>query len=259
MGRANTFNQPVDSWDTSSVNNMSQMFRGARAFNQCVSTWAGKTSNNVKTEIMFSGTGCPDKENPNPKVGPWCQEASDVCSPPPTVSPSPTMSAVPTDAPTNVASNAPTRISDVCEDEPATTKFDFVNNGREVEQRSCRFIRNTLRDADKPRQRRKALCEEEATVGDQTGLKIWSLCPRACKICPDQCKNKRGKFTIGNKSQKRNCRYLEGLKNRQGFLRKLCDSKVRLVKSGKRVPLKNICEESCGKVGLGRCSPLSSV
>jgi len=31
---------------------------------------------------------------------------------------------------------------------------------------------------------------------------------------------------------------------------------VRLVKSGKRVPLKNICVESCGKVGLGRCSPM---
>merc|ERR1712176_936307 len=113
---------------------------------------------------------------------------------------------------------------EVCEDTPAATKFDYVSNGRALNQRSCRFIRNTLRDADKPKQRRKALCAEEATLQDQTKQKI------------------------------RNCGYLE--KRRKGLRRDLCDSRVRQVKSGRRALLSNICEVSCGKVGVGRCSPL---
>merc|ERR1712025_562665 len=119
------------------------------------------------------------------------------------------------------------------------------------EQRSCRFIRNTLRDADKPKQRRKALCAEEATLQDQTKQEIGSLCPRACQICPDQCKDKRPKFTIGDNPKKRNCGYLE--KIRKGLQQQLCDSKVKLVESGRKVSLQNICQESCGKVGVGRC------
>ena len=150
-----------------------------------------------------------------------------------------------TEAPTN---------ADVCKDTPAATKFDYVSNGREQNQRSCRFIRNTLRDADKPKQRRRALCAEEATLQDQTKQKIGILCPRACRICPDQCKDKRGRFRIEGNTKIRNCGYLE--KRRKGLRRELCDSRVRQVKSGRRALLSNICEVSCGKVGVGRCSPL---
>ena len=157
----------------------------------------------------------------------------------------------PTDAPVE-STSAPTNA--VCADAPATTKFDFVNNGREVEQRSCRFIRNTLRDADKPKQRTRALCAEEATLQDQTKQKIGILCPRACRICPDQCMDKRGRFRIEGNTKIRNCGYLE--KRRKGLRQQLCDSRVRYVKSKRKAPLSNICKESCGKVGVGRCSPL---
>jgi len=161
---------------------------------------------------------------------------------------------VPTGAPNDApVTGAPTVVG-ACEDTPAITKFDYVSNGREQKQRSCRFIRNTLRDSDKPKRRRSVLCEEEATLQDQTKQKIWSLCPRACQICPDQCKDKRARFTIDGNPKIRNCGYLE--KRRSGLRQQLCDSRVRYVKSKRRAPLSNICEESCGKVGVGRCSPL---
>jgi len=201
---------------------------------------------------MFQGTGCPNKYtlvwtgDDYQKQGPWCQTVSDGCVPPPIT---PTLS--PTANPNPV----------VCEDSPATTKFNFVNNGREIEQRSCRFIRNILKDSDKPRRRRRALCEEEASVPDQTGPKpkIWSMCPRTCQVCPDQCKDKRPKFTVGDNPKPRNCGRVEKVGkwasgNRRQ--RQLCNSKVRLIKSGRKVSLHNICQESCGKVGVGRCSPM---
>ena len=36
---ATAFNQPIGSWNTSNVTNMSGMFRDATAFNQNLSTW----------------------------------------------------------------------------------------------------------------------------------------------------------------------------------------------------------------------------
>ena len=36
---ASAFNQPLDNWDVSSVENMREMFRGAISFNQNINNW----------------------------------------------------------------------------------------------------------------------------------------------------------------------------------------------------------------------------
>ena len=48
-----TFNQPLNSWDVSSVENTESMFNGARAFNQPLENWDTKE---LKTATdMFNG------------------------------------------------------------------------------------------------------------------------------------------------------------------------------------------------------------
>jgi hypothetical protein len=44
-----SFNQPIDSWNVSQVDNMNDMFLNARVFIQRLSTWAEKTSDYVDT------------------------------------------------------------------------------------------------------------------------------------------------------------------------------------------------------------------
>jgi surface protein len=72
---ASSFNQPIDDWDTQQVTDMQGMFGGAFSSNQCLSTWAGKTSDSVNTVNMLSNSDCPNTDDPNPTVGPWCQGA----------------------------------------------------------------------------------------------------------------------------------------------------------------------------------------
>jgi hypothetical protein len=79
---AESFNQPVDVWDISSVSNMNGTFANATMFNQCLSTWAFKNSISAKNDLteIFSNSGCPaGGDDPDLKIGPWCQESSDQC------------------------------------------------------------------------------------------------------------------------------------------------------------------------------------
>ena len=46
-----TFNQPLNSWDVSSVENTESMFNGARAFNQPLDSW--KPANLKNQHRMF--------------------------------------------------------------------------------------------------------------------------------------------------------------------------------------------------------------
>jgi len=69
-----------------SVNSMASMFFKAAAFNQCLSLWAGKGKalSGVSVGDIFYGSGCPDKANPDPLVGPWCQGENEGCYATPT-------------------------------------------------------------------------------------------------------------------------------------------------------------------------------
>ena len=53
--KAESFNQPLDSWDVSSVNYMGEMFDEASSFNQTLNSW--DVSNIVNMDIMFRS--CP--------------------------------------------------------------------------------------------------------------------------------------------------------------------------------------------------------
>jgi len=84
------FNQEIDSWGTNQVTNMMNMFNGATAFNQCLSSWAIKTPDNAIMVDMLDGSACPVKfPDPDPTVGPWCQDERDNCFEPSPVEPSP--------------------------------------------------------------------------------------------------------------------------------------------------------------------------
>ena len=82
--KSDSFNQQIDSWNTASATSMSKMFMGAESFNQCLSTWPDKVGENATLDSMFDESGCPNQDDPNPTVGPWCQGANKTCyvSPP---------------------------------------------------------------------------------------------------------------------------------------------------------------------------------
>ena len=50
---ATAFNQPIGTWNTGAVTNMSQMFQNATAFNQPIGTWNTGAATSVSG--MFSG------------------------------------------------------------------------------------------------------------------------------------------------------------------------------------------------------------
>jgi surface protein len=61
---ANSFNQPIDSWDVSNVTNMSYMFDGAYSFNQPIGSW--DVSNVTNMQGMFYGASAF-----NQPIGNW--------------------------------------------------------------------------------------------------------------------------------------------------------------------------------------------
>jgi len=63
-----------------SVKSMRQMFFQATNFDQCLSTWADKTPQDVDVTTIFDRTSCPNTSDPDPSVGPWCQEQCSVPS-----------------------------------------------------------------------------------------------------------------------------------------------------------------------------------
>ena len=94
------FNQPIDSWDVSQVEDMGFMFNSAYSFNQCLSTWAEKTSDIVDTFDMLDETDCPNGiGSPNATIGPWCQNYTQGCFAP---------GFEPSQQPSDLPSNSPT-------------------------------------------------------------------------------------------------------------------------------------------------------
>ena len=55
----NSFNQPLDNWDLSSVTDMSWMFFNAEAFNQNLCQWKAYINQKVDYHNIFQGTACP--------------------------------------------------------------------------------------------------------------------------------------------------------------------------------------------------------
>merc|ERR1711966_195493 len=104
--KATNFNQPIDDWDVTSVNDMRAMFQGATTFNQCLSSWAGKALSDVDVDSTFDNTSCPDKD-PVVNVAPWCQTEEQCSAQSQSVAPS-AASASPTSAPSASPTSAPT-------------------------------------------------------------------------------------------------------------------------------------------------------
>jgi surface protein len=123
--KAAAFNNPVDSWNVSLVGSMASMFYKAEAFNQCLSSWGDKTPDNVSTLSMLAYTVCPNNADPDPEIGPWCQNINQGCV---FVAPSSSPSTSPTASPTTstMPSNSPTDIVvplGICDDD-LTFKFE---------------------------------------------------------------------------------------------------------------------------------------
>jgi surface protein len=60
---ANRFNQPLDNWDTSSVKDMSSMFMDAFAFNQDLSSWNTDSVTNIQNMFCGALSFCNGTEN----------------------------------------------------------------------------------------------------------------------------------------------------------------------------------------------------
>ena len=62
------FNQPLDAWDTGSVDSLYRMFYNASSFDQDLCPWGLKLpliNSVLRVNEMFVGTSCADTSNPN--------------------------------------------------------------------------------------------------------------------------------------------------------------------------------------------------
>jgi surface protein len=73
---ASSFNSNISSWDIGSVTDMYGMFHSASSFNQNLCPWGLKlpqTFNYADNgHKMFLFSGCPNKNSPTGRAGPWC-------------------------------------------------------------------------------------------------------------------------------------------------------------------------------------------
>ena len=63
--QAKSFNQPLNNWNASNVNNMACMFQQAKSFNQNISNW--NVSNVKINRKMYIFDGCKIKDEFKPK------------------------------------------------------------------------------------------------------------------------------------------------------------------------------------------------
>ena len=112
-------------------------------------------------------------------------------------------------------------------------------------------------------QRRKLkICNFKATVRGDTlpdflgtvprDTRISRLCPRACKVCPDQCKDHARTFIFNGRPRK--CFFL----NSRGISKQkaICNSLVETTVGPKKKRVRNLCRVKCGKLGIGPCGAL---
>ena len=64
--RAKSFNQSIDKWDTSRVENMNYMFSGAKSFNQPIDKW--DTSRVENMNYMFDGATSKARKMDNKSI-----------------------------------------------------------------------------------------------------------------------------------------------------------------------------------------------
>jgi surface protein len=72
---ASSFNQPLSSWNTTSVMNMTWSFYGASSFNQSLCAWAEQLPKTCTVMEAFEETACPFIATPSLSsvpLGPFC-------------------------------------------------------------------------------------------------------------------------------------------------------------------------------------------
>jgi len=173
----------------------------------------------------------------------------------PTNAPTAELVAAPSDTPTlnpSPTTLAPTS-APLCEDAPNSAKFDYVNKKNQT-RKSCSFIEEFLEGATKILKNK--ICNLDAKPpargkGITKATKIRLVCPRACGICPDQCKDSNRKYILEGKQRK--CSFLD--KRRPAVQKDLCNTNVGLIGGNPRKPkLRSLCQARCAKVGIGRCA-----
>jgi len=73
---ASSFNSDISRWEVGRVKGMNGMFERASSFNRDLCPWGHKLPLNfgytTYASSMFFGTGCPNKNSPTGRTGPWC-------------------------------------------------------------------------------------------------------------------------------------------------------------------------------------------
>jgi len=267
---AEKFNQPIGKWKPYSAKYMNYMFANAESFNQCLQNWVVDTRADVEVKDMFSNSSCTNTGTPNQLQGPWCQTISPFClskreNEIPVFELSDFYQAECSDIPKESTRFNIIRNND---DRVVTNDFDPTQGGDEdnydVRRKHCNFIEQN------PRKAKQDNCNSVARIlnsdipeinprltGSVVYIKVYSLCPEACKACPgSKCRDEKQRFNVGIKPNKR-CGFLEGYSD----LRKkqLCNKKQISVikKNGQTYPklLGEHCARTCGKVGAGKCGP----
>ena len=167
----------------------------------------------------------------------------------------------PTAAPTIPSTARPTTTSQgECFDADKTFKFDVINVDKdgtvtEKKRRDCDWVKNQ----EFPNLTKK-ICRRDARVRDKSDQieKVSVFCPRTCDICPDQCRDSRKSFDIANGPANKKCSFVSD-KDNVNTRTRLCRNKKVTLRGKKRViDLRNLCLDTCGRLGFGRCATFLS-